>query len=192
MRDRARPAAGLAAALALTACAAPAPGPAFAPVPPAELATRLPELAAGFRRGAVLPLPQRPEGWEAAYATRGRLAAGALVELYRTGEDPVPTGGASPVAEAALAELLQEAARAPGHRQQRETARLTLPEAGPPGLACAETTGLYGRERVQGLLCAGGLEGGILRLRVTMPRREPPPADPRAFATSILTALRGT
>jgi hypothetical protein len=43
---------------------------------------------------------------------------------------------------------------------------------------------------VQGLLCAGGVAGGILRLRVTMPQREPRPADPRAFASAILAALR--
>jgi hypothetical protein len=184
-------AAGLAGALALAACAAPETAPAPAPVPPAELAARLPEVAAGFRRGAVLPLPQRLDGREVAYATRGRLAAGALLELYRLPEGPVPVGAGSPAAAAALAELLEDTARAPGHRQQRETARLMLPAEADPGLACAETTGLYGRERVQGLLCAGGIGGGMLRLRVTMPQREPAPADPHAFATAILTALRG-
>jgi hypothetical protein len=183
----------LAAALALAACATgPQPEEAAAPAPPADLVARLPAEAAGFRRGTLLPLPQRLEGQEVAYATRGRLAAGALIELYRLPEGPVPAGAASPAAAAALTELLQEALRAPGHRQQRETARLTLPAGGAPGLACAETTGLYGRERVQGLLCAGGVGGGILRLRVTMPQREPAPADPRAFATAILVALRGT
>ncbi|TCZ51562.1 hypothetical protein [Roseicella aquatilis] len=176
----------LAAALALSACAAPAP----VARAPQDLAARLPETAAGFQRGATLPLPQRPGGQEVAYATRGRIAAGAIIEIHPPAE-PVPDGAASPAIAAALAELLAEAQRAPGHRQQRETGRLTLPEAGPPGLACAETTGLYGRERVQGLLCAGALEGRVLRLRVTMPRREPPPADPRAFATAILRALRG-
>ncbi|MBK1662719.1 hypothetical protein, partial [Paracraurococcus ruber] len=157
------------------------------------------EEAAGFRRGAVLPLAQRPggqrgaqpEGREAAYATRGRLAAGALIELYRLPEGTVPEGIAAPAVVAALEDLLAEAARAPGHRQQQETARLALPEGGIPGLACAETTGLYGRENVQGLLCAGGVGGGLVRLRVTMPRRDPAPADPRGFAAAVLTALRG-
>lgn len=180
----------LAAALALAACA-PDGGAPQAPVPPADLAARLPEDAAGFRRGTVLPLPQRLEGREVAYATRGRLAAGALVELYRLPDGPVPPGAGSPAAAAALAELAEEVQRGPGHRQQRETARFVLPASGEPGLACAETTGLYGRERVQGLLCAGGIGGGLLRLRVTMPQREPAPADPRAFATAILAALRG-
>ena len=184
----------LAGLLALAACA---PGPPSAgvatPVLPIDLAARLPAEAAGFHRGAVLPLPQRLEGREVAYATRGRMGAGALVELYRLAEGPVPPGAASPAAAAALAEWLEEVLRAPGHRQHRETARLTLPAAGAnAGLTCAETSGLYGRERVQGLLCAGGVGGSILRLRVTMPQREPAPADPRAFATAILAALRGS
>jgi hypothetical protein len=183
-------AAGLAGALALAACAAPPTAPAPAPVAPPELAARLPEQAAGFRRGATLPLPQRQDGQEVAYGTRGRVAAGGILELYRLPEGPAPQGG-SPAAAAALEEMLHEALRAPGHRQQRETARLTLPSGGDPGLACAETTGLYGRERVRGLLCAGGVGGSLLRLRVTMPQREPAPADPHAVATALLAALRG-
>lgn len=184
-------AAGLAGALALTACVVPPEAAAPPAAAPQLLAARLPEEAAGFRRGATLPLPQRLEGTEVAYASRGRVAAGAILELYRLPEGPVPQGTAAPAVQVALAELLEEALRAPGHRKQRETARLTLPEAADPGLACAETSGVYGRERVQGLLCAGGLGGGLLRLRVTMPQREPAPADPRAFALAILAALRG-
>jgi hypothetical protein len=193
----ARWAASLLPLLLLAACAMPggegssAWQASQAAVAPLDLAARLPAEAAGFRRGAMLPLPQRLEGREVAYATRGRTAAGALIELYRLPEAAVPAGAASSAAVTALEELLAEALRAPGHRQQRETARLTLPADGNPGLACAETAGFYGRERVQGLLCAGGIGGGILRLRVTMPQREPPPADPRAFATAILVALRG-
>jgi len=179
-------AAALAGMLALGGCVPSADAP--APRSPAELAARLPDLAAGFQRGATLP---RPDGVEVAYATRGRTAAGAIVELYRPSAGPVPAGADSPAAAAALAEVLEEVLRAPGHRQQREVARLALPEAAPPGLACAETTGTYGRERVQGLACAGGIGGSLLRLRVTMPAREPPPGDPRAFAAAILAALRG-
>jgi hypothetical protein len=190
MPPRALRAAGFAGALALAACVAPGTAPA-PPVTPADLAARLPEEAAGFRRGATLPLPQRLDGQEVAYATRGRIAAGAILELYRLPEGPVPSGATSPAATAALAGLLEEALRAPGHRQQRETSRLILPTEADPGLTCAETTGVYGRERVQGLFCAGGIGGGLLRLRVTMPQREPAPADPRAFATAILAALRG-
>jgi hypothetical protein len=181
-------AAGLAAALALAACVTPETA---RPVTPVDLSARLPETAAGFQRGATLPLPQRLEGREVAYATRGRIAAGAILELYRVPEGPVPPGAASPAVAAALSDLLDEALHAPGHRQQRETARLTLPTAADAGLACAETSGVYGRERVQGLLCAGGIGGGLLRLRVTMPQRDPAPADPRAFASAILAALRG-
>lgn len=189
MRWLARPAIGLAAALTLDACAPPpaAPGPA----PSIDLAARLPEAAAGFRRGAVLPLAQRRDGQEVAYASRSRPGAGALVELYRAEAAPLAEEAGSGAAAAALDELLEEARRAPGHRQQRETARLTLPAGERPGLACAETTGQYGRESVDGLLCAGIVGGRILRLRVTTARREPPPADLQAFATAILASLRG-
>lgn len=180
--------AGLAAVLALGACVPPAPP---AERPPVELAARLPEEAAGFIRGATLPLPQRPAGREVAYATRGRVAAAAILEIDRPDAGPLPAGTADPAVAAALEDMLAAAARAPGHRQQRETARLTLPEAAPPGLSCAETSGTYGRERVEGMLCAGAVAGDLLRLRVTMPRRDPPPADPRAFASAILAALRG-
>ena len=183
------------ALLPLAACAAPEPEAArqvaVRNLAPTELAARLPTDAAGFQRGQALPLARGEAGREVAYATRGRIAAGATVELYRPEGGPVPEGPDSPAAAEAFEQLLRDALRPQPHRRLRESARLVLPAAGPPALRCAETEGSYGRERVQGLLCAGGIGGGLLRLRVTMPARHAPAADPRAFATAIVAALRG-
>lgn len=156
-------------------------------VPVAELAARLPAEAAGFRRGATTDLTQGGEvGRETAYRTMGRTAAGATVQLVRLSGGPVPEGAEGPAVDAAFEALLQEATRPLPQRRLQHDARFTLGS----GLRCAETHGVYGRERVQGLLCAGGLGGGVLRLRVTMPQHDPAPADARAFAGSILAALR--
>jgi hypothetical protein len=117
------------------------------------------------------------------------------VELYHP--DALPDAAA---VEAALAELLREALQPAPARTLHERGRLTLPDprpeagpgAAPPGLRCAETAGVYGRERVAGLLCAGAARGSVLRLRVAMPEREPLPGDAQAFAAAILAALRAS
>ncbi|SDD91421.1 hypothetical protein [Belnapia rosea] len=160
------------------------------PATVADLAARLPAEAAGFQRGATTPLPRGEDGREIGYRTPGRIAAGATVQLYRLPGVVLPEGLSSPDAADAFNDLLQDAMRPAPQRRLREEARFTLPAEGPALLRCAETAGSYGRERVQGLLCAGSLGGGLLRLRVTMPRQEPLPADSRAFATGILAALR--
>ncbi|MDN3563371.1 hypothetical protein QWZ14_03155 [Paeniroseomonas aquatica] len=177
--------------LALAGCA-PMPGQPTATaarraVPVAELAARLPAEAAGFRRGATIALAQAgEEGRETAYRTLGRTAAGATVTLARLPGAAVPEGAEGPAVEAAFAALVQEATRPLPQQRLQDGPRFTLDG----GLRCTETEGAYGRERVEGLLCAGGLGGGLLRLRVTMPQQDPAPADARAFASSILAALR--
>jgi hypothetical protein len=188
-----------AAALVLSACATPAEPEGLGS--PDALVLRLPESVAGFERREVLP-PSPGEGRTVSYATRGRLAAGALVELSVPPSPPgggpavaaAPEGPDSPAATAALAAMLEEGMRATAPRHLREEGRLVLPAAGdaaqPPALGCAETSGRYGRERVQGLLCAGVLRGVLVRLRVSMPQASPPPADARAFASGIVAALR--
>ena len=183
--------------LGLAGCAAPPPGEEGAasgrgaPRSPAALAALLPDSVAGFRRGATVPA-SAGEGLGIAYATVGRRTAAALVDL-----DPPPAalaageGPDAPAAEAALARMLAESERPGSARVLREEGRFLLPATGgAPALRCVETVGRYGRERVQGLLCAGILRGTLLRLRVTMPRQDPPPADPRAFASGIVAALR--
>jgi hypothetical protein len=108
------------------------------------------------------------------------------VELARPPGAAVPDGADGAAVEAAFAALLQDATQPLPQRRLQAGDRFTLDA----GLRCAETLGVYGRERVQGLLCAGGLGGAMLRLRVTMPQRDPAPADARAFASTILAALR--
>lgn len=168
---------------------APGAGASPAPLPPARLAALLPEDAAGFRRGETLPLARGEPGEEVAYATRGLPAAAATVQIRAPSDGAVPDGPDSPAASAAFNRLLQDALRPEPQRRLREGARFLLPEAA-PALRCAETEGRYGRERVRGLVCAGGLRGNVVGLRLVMPRSEPPPADPRAFATAIAAALR--
>ena len=164
----------------LGGCAA-APPSVAPPVGPAALADRLPAVAAGFRRGEARPAGGAGQGREVAYATGGgRLTAAATVELLA--EDTA--------AAAALETMLSEVLRPVPPREMREAGRFTVPGGGAASpLLCAETAGRYGRERVAGLACAGRAGGALLRIRVTMPAREPPPADPRAFAEAIAASL---
>jgi hypothetical protein len=169
---------------------------------PATLAQRLPEAAAGFLRGSSAPVPDADGGVEVAYATRGREAAGATVTLLPR---PAPPGGAAGPAEATPAEteaaldaLVREATRPqPSRRTGVRGERFVLPAEGAaaaapgtaPRLRCVETAGSFGRERVEGLVCAGTLPASRLHLRVSMPQREPPAADARGFAAAIAAAL---
>ncbi|CAA9279174.1 MAG: hypothetical protein AVDCRST_MAG04-3601 [uncultured Acetobacteraceae bacterium] len=178
-------AAALAAALPafLSGCA-PVPHSASSAVgaSPAVLVERLPAVAAGFRRGAARPIGGAEEGREVSYATPGgRLTAAATVELLAE----------NTAAAAALDAALADALRAGPAREMRDAGRLAVAAGGVSPLLCAETVGRYGRERVAGLVCAGRVGGALLRIRVTMPAREPPPADPRAFAEAIAVALSG-
>jgi hypothetical protein len=151
----------------------------------AALAERLPTMVAGFRRGATRPaIPGG--GREVGYSTEvGRATAAATVEVLADGTPPGP----------ALDALLADVLRAGPAREMREAGRFTVPalraaDAVSP-LLCAETAGRYGRERVAGLACAGRAGGALVRIRVTMPAREPPPADPRAFAEAVAAAMSG-
>ena len=180
--------AAAAAAASLGGCASAQPSfPAAAGVPsstgPAALADGLPAMAAGFRRGEARPARHGAgQGREVAYATGGGpLTAAATVELLA--ED---TGAA-----AALEAMLADALNPLPSRDMREAGRFTVAgaAAAAPPLLCARTAGRYGRERVSGLACAGRAGGALLRIRVTMPAREPPLADPRAFAEAIAAAV---
>jgi hypothetical protein len=180
------------AALSPLVGAACAPGPSFgggggaaSEAGAAALAERLPVVAAGFRRGESRPIGAAGAGREVAYATGGGRSTGAAtVELL-----PEGTG-----AEAALDAALAELSRAGPAREVREAGRFTLSAGSPggaaprPALLCAETAGRYGRERVAGLVCTGRAGPALLRIRVAMPLREAPPADPRAFAEAIAAA----
>ncbi len=179
-----------AAAPVAEAPTAPARPAANAPVPNAlAIARRLPAEAAGFHRGNLTAL--RGGGQEVGYRTTGLTAAGATVEVHRPGL-ALDAGGL----DRALAELVREATQPAPARSLSAQSHLSIPDprperGAPPGLACAETAGTYGRERVAGLVCVGAAQGALLRLRVLMPDQDPPPGDARAFATAILAALRG-
>lgn len=180
----------LAALLLLGGCATvpEAPGGPATRQTPAALAARLPIEAAGFQRGATIAVAE--EGRETAYRSLGRIAAGATVEVLRPAGAAVPAGIESPAVTEAFTHFVQDATRPMPQRQLHDEARFTLGE-GAAALRCAATGGTYGREAVEGLLCVGGLGGALLRLRVAMPRRDPAPADARAFAGAILVALGG-
>lgn len=180
-----------AAAAMLGGCAAVAP-PAPASPPGARLAAtaaRLPVAAAGFVRTTSRPVAGRGdvEGVEVVYSTGGGPpTAVAMVEVL--------AGGAS--AQTALDAALAEALRPGSVRRMREAGRFDVAVRGEgaasaPPLLCAETEGRYGRERVAGLVCAGRAGGALLRIRVTMPVRHPPPGDARAFAEAIAASLQG-
>lgn len=185
----ARRAAALLAALALAACAAEAPETAPTRIPPAtaeSLAARLPAQAAGFERGATATLAQPRAGREVSYATAGRRAA-AFVQVLDTASPLADGPGALEVA-AEFTRWRDEATQGAGpHRRlsvvrEHEVARL---------FRCADLEGRYGRQPVTSTVCAGAAGGQMLRLRVSQPRRDPPAADPRAFAEAIAEALRG-
>jgi hypothetical protein len=184
-RCRRAGAAGLILALLLGACAqGPAPDSPEATTP-VLLVARLPAGIAGFERGPAAPLSGR-DGMEVPFNTRGVPAAAAIVQIIpATGDpsDPAP-------AEAALAGLVRETMQSRTTRRVRDRgARFTLPAEGPARVICAETEGTLGRERVEGLLCAGRFGGSMALIRVTMPQRSPPPADARAFAAGVAVAL---
>jgi len=162
--------------LALAGCAAhESESPAFRPASPEALAQRLPAEAGGLRRGAESPL--EGGGREVSYATAGRTAA-AVVELLPAGVAP---GG--------HAQFVAQSADGGGpHRRLREVG----PGFREGALQCSELEGAYGRHQpVRSLVCTG--EAGaatLVRLRVSMPRRDPPAADARGFARGVGQALR--
>jgi hypothetical protein len=186
-------------ALLLLAACTPPEAPRTGAAPPAprlaleQAAARLPTEAAGFRRGQTLPLRAsaqgREAGMEVAYATpAARHRAAALVRLNAAGAE-LPDGPGSTAASAAFNTELGDALRGDRARRLQESRRFTLEAAGRPTLSCAALEGSYGRQPVEALVCGGGLGGNVLRLRVSMPSRQPPLADAEAFAQAIIAAL---
>jgi len=184
--------------LALGGCAAEGPDAVAippAPIPvasaPELLAQRLPSQAAGFQRGATVPLRQPFPGVEVAYATPGRTAAGFVQVLRAPGDTAsAPDGIQAPAVQAEYQRSITEAARGAGaHRRLTVVREVSHPEENPL-FRCAELEGTYGRQPVQSMICVGAAGGQLLRLRVSMPRRNPPLADSRAFLSEIVAALR--
>jgi hypothetical protein len=166
----------------------PRPAPRLAP---ADAAARLPAQAAGFQRGQTLAVRPPGRGQEVAYATPNtRQRAAALVRLTPRGAE-LPDGIASAEASTAFERALAEAVHSPDRaRKLRETGRFNLPAGANPMLSCASLAGTFGRQPVEGLVCAGALGGNLVRLKVTMPAQQPPLADAQGFASAMVQALQ--
>ncbi|MDB5379785.1 MAG: hypothetical protein JWR00_4231 [Rubritepida sp.] len=184
--------------LGLGACAMDTPAPVAippAPIPmasaPELLAQRLPSQAASFQKGATVPLRQPLPGVEVAYATPGRTAAGFVQVLRPPGDvAALPDGTETPTVQSEYQRSIAEAARGAGqHRRLTVIREMNQPEDNPL-FRCAELEGTYGRQPVQSMICVGAAGGQLLRVRVSMPRRDPPLADSRAFLREIVAALR--
>lgn len=181
--------------LGLAACATEGGETPAGPVPvvsaPARLAERLPARAGSFQRGMTATLDQPLPGVEVSYATAGRSAAG-FVQVLRPPATTPPDGPGSLVVQEEYQRVLAAAQRGSGpHRRLRLVQESDQPP-GAPLFRCADLEGAYGRTAVTSTSCVGAAGGQLLRLRVSMPRRDPPLADPRAFIRDITDALRGT
>ena len=183
------------ALLSLAACAGEGgESRAVAPVAvvsgPALLAQRLPSQAASFQRGATAPIQRPAPGVEVAYATQGRTAAGYVQVM--SAEGAMPDGVTAAAVQADFQRWVAETTRgASASRRLRVIGESNQPTSGPL-FRCAEMEGTYGRQPVHGMICVGAAGGQLLRIRVFMPRRDPPSADPRAFIRDITTALRAS
>lgn len=170
--------------LGLAACAVPEETPpetAAAPATrrtPQELAARLPERLEQFQRGNPAQLPGG-QGVEYPYATPGRRIAGHVQLRAATG--PVGTEAL----DSELRAMAAEAAAGPQHRRLRERGRESV-----AGLNCITLEGNFGRMPVDSLACAGAFGGQVLRLRLTMARREGRMDEAKRFAEGIAAALR--
>ncbi|MEI6158288.1 MAG: hypothetical protein WCP77_00530 [Roseococcus sp.] len=156
---------------------------------PARLAERLPAQAGTFQRGTTAQIDQPLPGVEVPYATAGRSAAG-FVQVLRPPAVAPPDGPGSLVVQDEYQRVVAAAQRGSGpHRRLRLVQESDQPP-GAPLFRCADLEGAYGRTAVTSTTCVGAAGGQLLRLRVSMPRRDPPLADPRAFIRDITAALR--
>lgn len=156
---------------------------------PARLAERLPAQVGVFQRGATSPIEQPLPGVEVAYSTAGRTAAG-FVQVVRPPSEAPPDGPGSLVVQDEYQRALAAAQRGAGPHRRLRLVRESDQPASAPLFRCAELEGTYGRTAVTSTTCVGAAGGQLLRLRVSMPRRDPPAADPRAFVEGVTAALR--
>ena len=162
----------------------------------AAAAARLPQEAAGFRRGRTIDYERERPGYGTGvdYATANRAAV-ATVSIYNRGRSSISSDPTSSDIEGELRIAVQEASESTivGRSARRFTASppVTLAVDGSPGLRCARLQGTFGRAPVQRLVCVGGASGKFVRVQVTMPASGAPGADPDAFAIAMLRAARG-
>ncbi len=140
------------------------------------LAERVPETQGTFRRGTPNALPDAAAGREFPFATANRAIAGYV--QIRPATDAT--------ADADLAQQVQEVTQAgPAHRRLRERAR----PASAGALHCAELDGTFGRTAVDGLACSALIAGNMVRIRLTMQRRDGRLELAREFARGIAASL---
>jgi hypothetical protein len=166
----------LACLLPLAACVPQEGVQTAAPAAWEALAERVPETMGTFRRGTPNALPDAATGREFPFATANRAIAGYV--QIRTAMDAT--------ADADLAQQVQELTQAgPAHRRLRERARPA--SAGAPH--CAELDGTFGRTAVDGLACSALIAGNMVRIRLTMQRRDGRLELAREFARGITASL---
>ncbi len=120
-----------------------------------------------------------------AYATANRQAA-AFVQVLRP-PVPLPDGFAAPEVQAEYGRWKDAASE---HASRNRRLRVVREEEVAGLFRCAALEGNYGRQPVQSTVCVGAAGGQMLRLRVSMPRRDPPAADAGAFVREVAAALR--
>lgn len=141
-----------------------------------SLAERVPETLGTFRRGSPAPLPEGTQGREFPFATANRAIAG-YVQLRATQDGD---------AAADLAQQVRTIVQSgPPHRGLHERSR---PASG-GALHCAELDGSFGRQAVDSLACSAVVAGNMLRIRLTMQRRDGRLDQARDFARAIVEHL---
>lgn len=187
---------GFAALAALPLLGGCVDGEGFGAGSAAAVAARLPEEAAGFRKGRTVDYERERPGYGVGvdYATVNRAAV-ATVSLYDRGRSSVSSDPASRDIQEELRIAVQEASESAivgrSARRFSEGEQVTLASGDGSGLRCARLQGTFGRAPVRRLVCVGGAGGKFLRVQVTMPDRGAPVADADAFALAMLRAARG-
>ncbi|MBR0654711.1 hypothetical protein [Plastoroseomonas arctica] len=159
-----------------------------------EVAARLPDAIAGFKRDTVTEYETRQPGYGIAVAYgRDDLDAIGTVFLYDRGLGAVPSDPQGPHLAAEFDRLMQEILAAPNGRTVRnlhERTRFDLAVPQGRALRCVELEGEMSRESIRRTICLGGAAGHFLQAQVTIADTNPTPADPRAFATAVARAAR--
>ena len=162
----------------------------------ATAAARLPDEAAGFRKGRTIDYERERPGYGVGvdYAT-GNRAAVATVSLYDRGRSSIGSDPAGSDVQTELRTAVQEASESTvvGRSARRFTASgtTTLALDGSPAMACTRLQGTFGRAPVRRLVCVGVAGGRYVRVQVTQPDRGAAGVDADAFAVAMLRAARG-
>ena len=173
----------------LAGCAVPAEAPVAVRPEAGVVLARLPADVAGFQRGAVQDVAAADPGAGKVveYATPRRVAVGQVF-LYDLGRAEVTAAELPVEAERAVSEATALPVDRTG-RQLSVASRSSLMVQG-GDLSCALLTGTFGRNQVERQVCVGVVAGRFMRVQVTMPSRDAPVVDARAFAQDVVGAAR--